>query len=285
MSDMIKKISVLGAGIMGSGIAQVAAQAGFQVVMRDLEDKFLQQGLKSIKTSLHMMEEKGKLSSEEVSKILGRIKSTTDFEEAASDSDLVIEAIPENLDLKKQIFHELDETCPEHTILATNTSSLSITAIASATKRPHKVVGMHFANPVPVMPGIELIKGRDTSEETLEIAKEVINKMGKQFFVAADFPGFLGNRLLMLFINEAFNLVWQGIGSPEDIDKGCKLSFRHPMGPLELADLIGLDTVLAILDYLHKEISERYRPSPLLRQMVAAGHYGRKTGRGVYGYS
>jgi len=285
MSDMIKKISVLGAGIMGSGIAQVAAQAGFQVVMRDLEDKFLQQGLKSIKTSLGIMEEKGKLRSEEVSKILGRIKSTVDFKEAASDSDLVIEAIPENLDLKKQIFHELDETCPEHTILATNTSSLSITAIASATKRPDKVVGMHFANPVPVMPGIELIKGRDTSEETLEIAKEVINKMGKQFFVAADFPGFLGNRLLMLFINEAFNLVWQGIGSPEDIDKGCKLSFRHPMGPLELADLIGLDTVLAILDYLHKEISERYRPSPLLRQMVAAGHYGRKTGKGVYGYS
>lgn len=285
MSGMIKKISVLGAGIMGSGIAQVAAQAGFQVVMRDLEDRFLQQGLKSIKTSLRMMKEKGKLSSEEVSKILGRIKSTVDFKEAASDSDLVIEAIPENLDLKKQIFHELDETCPEHTILATNTSSLSITAIASATKRPHKVVGMHFANPVPVMPGIELIKGRDTSEETLEIAKEVINKMGKQFFVAADFPGFLGNRLLMLFINEAFNLAWQGIGSPEDIDKGCKLSFRHPMGPLELADLIGLDTVLAILDYLHKEISERYRPSPLLRQMVAAGHYGRKTGRGVYGYS
>ena len=285
MSDMIKKISVLGAGIMGSGIAQVAAQAGFQVVMRDLEDRFLQQGLKSIKDSLGIMKEKGKLSSEEVSKILGRIKSTVDFKEAASDSDLVIEAIPENLDLKKQIFHELDETCPEHTILATNTSSLSITAIASATKRPDKVVGMHFANPVPVMPGIELIKGRDTSEETLEIAKEVINKMGKQFFVAADFPGFLGNRLLMLFINEAFNLVWQGIGSPEDIDKGCKLSFRHPMGPLELADLIGLDTVLAILDYLHKEISERYRPSPLLRQMVAAGHYGRKTGRGVYGYS
>lgn len=285
MSGMIKKISVLGAGIMGSGIAQVAAQAGFQVVMRDLEDRFLQQGLKSIKTSLRMMKEKGKLSSEEVSKILGRIKSTVDFKEAASDTDLVIKAIPENLDLKKQIFHELDETCPEHTILATNTSSLSITAIASATKRPHKVVGMHFANPVPVMPGIELIKGRDTSEETLEIAKKVINKMGKQFFVAADFPGFLGNRLLMLFINEAFNLVWQGIGSPEDIDKGCKLSFRHPMGPLELADLIGLDTVLAILDYLHKEISERYRPSPLLRQMVAAGHYGRKTGRGVYGYS
>lgn len=285
MSDRIKKISVLGAGIMGSGIAQVAAQAGFQVVMRDLEDKFLQQGLRSIKDSLGIMKEKDKLSSEEVSEVLGRIKSTIDFKEAASDTDLVIEAIPENLELKKQIFSELDETCPERTILATNTSSLSITAIASATKRPDKVVGMHFANPVPVMPGVELIKGRDTSEETLEIAKEVINKMGKQFFVAADFPGFLGNRLLMLFINEAFNLVWQRIASPEDIDKGCKLSFRHPMGPLELADLIGLDTVLAILDYLHKEISERYRPSPLLRQMVAAGHYGRKTGRGVYSYS
>lgn len=280
----VNRISVLGAGVMGSGIAQVAAQAGYHVVVRDIGEGFLEKGLASIKESLKRMESKGKIGKGEVDQVLGRIKRTLDFKEATSDADLIIEAVPEDMHLKKQVFKELDQICPQHTILATNTSSLSITAIASVTKRPDKVIGMHFANPVPVMPGVELIRGRETSDETAEAAKEVIKKMGKEVFEANDFPGFIGNRLLMLFINEAFNLIFQGIGTPEDIDKACKLSFRHPMGPLELADLIGLDVVLAILDYLHQEVSESYRPSPLLKQLVAAGHYGRKTGRGVYEY-
>lgn len=281
----IKKIGVIGAGIMGSGIAQVAAQAGYQVTMRDVESKFIERGFDAIRKSLGLMKEKGKITAEEVDKVLARIKGTLNLEEATKNADLIIEAIVENLEMKKQLFKDLDAMCPPPTILATNTSSLSITAIASATKTPERVIGMHFSNPVPVMMGVELIKGRDTSEETLEIAKEVSRRMGKDFFIAADFPGFAGNRLLPLFINEAFYVVWQGIATPEDMDKMCKLMLRHPMGPFELADFTGLDTILSILEYLHKEMDEKYRPCPLLKQLVAAGHYGRKTGRGVYKYT
>ena len=283
---MVKKIGIVGTGIMGNGIAQVAAQAGYEVIMRDVEQKFIDRAFDTINKSLGMMREKGKVTADEVSRVLGRIKTTLDLKDVAtSGAELIIEAVPEDLHLKKEVFRELDEICPKETVLATNTSSLSITAIAAATKRPAKVIGMHFSNPVPVMMGVELIKGRDTSEETLELAKEVCKKMGKEFFIAADFPGFAGNRMLPLFANEAFYLLWENIASAEDIDRMCKVLLRHPMGPLELADFTGLDTLLSVLEYLHKEIGERYRPCPLLKQLVAAGHLGRKTGRGVYKYS
>jgi 3-hydroxybutyryl-CoA dehydrogenase len=281
----VEKICVIGAGLMGHGIVQVAAQAGYWVMMRDIEEEFLKRGLDSINNSLRLMKEKGKISAEEINNILARIKTTLSLEEAAKNSDLVIEAVPENMDLKKRLFEDLDRMCPPHTVLATNTSSLSVTAIASTTKRPDKIIGMHFASPVQVMMGVEIIKGRDTSEETLQIIKEVSKKMGKDFFIASDFPGFAANRLLPLFINEAFYLLWQSISSAEDIDKSCRMNLRHPMGPLELADFIGLDTILSILEYLHREIDDKYRPCPLLKQFVQAGHLGRKTGKGVYDYS
>ncbi len=280
----VERIAVIGAGAMGSGIAQVAAQAGYQVALQDVKDEFLQRGFEEIRKSLGKMKDKGKVSLEEVKQILGRVKGVTDLKEATSNVDLVIEAVPEVLELKKQVFKSLDETCPQECILATNTSSLSISAIASVTKRPDKVIGMHFAYPVPVIAGVELIRGRDTSDETYETAKEVCKKLGKETFFALDFPGFAGNRLFPLFLNEAFYVVWEGISTPEDLDRLVKVLLRHPMGPLELADLGGLDLLLNVLEYLHKEMGEKYRPCPLLKQLVAAGHLGRKTGRGVYKY-
>ena len=199
--------------------------------------------------------------------------------------DMVIEAVPEILKLKKEVFRQLDRICPKAAILATNTSSLSVTEIASATERPDKVVGMHFANPVPIMVGVEVIQGLETSETTVATVYSLAERLGKVCYKAKDFPGFVGNRMLMSMINEGFRVLWQGISSAEDIDRACKISFRHPMGPLELADFIGLDTVLFILEYLNKEIGERYRPCPLLKQLVLAGHLGVKTKKGVYDYT
>jgi 3-hydroxybutyryl-CoA dehydrogenase len=230
------------------------------------------------------MVKKGKYNAAEAKAILDRISGTTDLREAVSDADMVIEAVPEDLALKKKIFTQLDVLCPKHTFLVTNTSTISISAIASATKRPEKVIGLHFANPVPVMPGVEVIKGLITSEDTLENSLQFLKAIGKEYYVARDAPGFIGNRLLPLFINEAFNVLWEGIATAEDIDKSTKLSFRHPMGPFELADLIGLDQLLKGLEYMYGEYGERYRPSPMLKQLVAAGYYGRKTGRGVFTY-
>jgi 3-hydroxybutyryl-CoA dehydrogenase len=281
----IRRVAVVGAGTMGNGIAQVYAQAGFQVTMTDVEESFLQRGFETIKKSLGTMARKGKITEEQANEVVNvRIKGTLNIREAAQDADLVIEAVHELKTLKQEIFKQLDEFTPAHAILATNTSTISITAIASATKRPDKVLGMHFATPVPLMKGVELIKGMDTSEETLETAKKMVVAIGKECYVARDCPGFVGNRAFPLFLNEAFNLLWEGIGKAEDIDKMATLSLGHPMGPLTLADVIGLDQLLKGMEYLHQELGEKYRPSPMLKQLVEAGHFGRKTGRGVYKY-
>jgi len=281
----IKHIGVLGAGIMGCGIAQAAAQSGFSVSMVDLEEKALRNGMETIRGSLQRFKDKGKMTEIEVGETLARIKPSKDIEGEMGAVDMVIEAVPEILKLKKEVFRQLDRICPKAAILATNTSSLSVTEIASATERPDKVVGMHFANPVPIMVGVEVIQGLETSETTVAAVYSLAERLGKVCYKAKDFPGFVGNRMLMSMINEGFRVLWQGISSAEDIDRACKISFRHPMGPLELADFIGLDTVLFILEYLNKEIGERYRPCPLLKQLVLAGHLGVKTKKGVYDYT
>jgi 3-hydroxybutyryl-CoA dehydrogenase len=281
----IKKVAVIGAGLMGNGIAQVLSQADYQVAMTDVEDRFIERGFEAINKSLAKLQEKGKVTLAQATHIVKNIRGTLDIKEAVSDTDLVIEAIPEELDLKKEIFQKLDRICPAHTILASNTSTCSITAIASVTKRPDKVIGMHFANPVPIMIGVELIKGLDTSENTLQVAKEVVTKINKKFWVVNDSPGFAGNRIFLLYINEAFNVLSDGIAKAEDIDANFRLAFNHPMGPLELADLIGLDQLLHGLEYMNKEYGDKYRPNSLLKKLVAAGHYGKKTGRGIYKYT
>lgn len=284
MTD-IKKVAVLGAGTMGNGIAQVFAQAGFRVAMTDVSEEFVQKGLDTIKKSLGLMVKKGMITGDQATEVATvRIKTATDMEEAIADADLVIEAVPEELGLKQKIFKILDETCPPHTILATNTSTISITAIASATRRPEKVIGLHFAAPVPLMVGVEIVRGLDTSDATLEIARNIVQALGKKVYVGKDGPGFVGNRIFPMFLNEAFNLLWEGIATPEDIDRMATLSLGHPMGPLTLADMIGLDQLLKGLEYMHHELGDKYRPSPMLKKLVAAGYYGRKSGRGVYKY-
>lgn len=280
-----KEIGVLGAGIMGSGIAQVASQAGLKVSLVDIDDQVLRTGMEKIRGSLQRFQDKGKMTGTEVAETIARIRMSTDIVAGMGGVDIVIEAVPEILKLKKEIFRKLDQICPQRAILATNTSSLSITEIASVTKRPDRVVGMHFSNPVPIMVGVEVIQGLETSEETLTGIYSLAERLGKVCYRAKDFPGFVGNRMLMIMINEAFQVLWQGISSAQDIDRNCRLSFRHPMGPLELADFIGLDTVLHILEYLYGEIGERYRPCPLLKQLALAGQLGVKSKKGVYDYT
>lgn len=280
----IEKIMVVGAGQMGSGIAQVAAQAGYEVLLNDIKPEFVQKGIDSITRILSRDVEKGRKTEEEKADILSRIHATTELTDAKS-AQMVIEAAVENMEIKCDIFRKLDEHAPAGAILATNTSSLPITEIAAVTKRPELVIGMHFMNPVPVMQLIEVIRGLATADETYKIVEDMSKKMGKVPVEVNDFPGFVSNRILLPMINEAIYAVYEGVATPEAIDQVMKLGMNHPMGPLTLADFIGLDTCLAIMEVLHEGLGDsKYRPCPLLRKYVKAGWLGKKTGRGFYVY-
>jgi 3-hydroxybutyryl-CoA dehydrogenase len=278
------KVAVLGAGTMGNGIAQVFAQNGHDVVLRDLEQPFLDRALATIEKSLSKLEEKGKIPAGGREAALGRISTATELDAVAS-AELVVEAIVEDLELKTTTFRQLDQLTPASTILASNTSSISITKLGAATKRPDKVIGMHFMNPVPLMALVEVIRGQATSDETTRRVVALATALGKTPVEVNDFPGFVSNRVLMPMINEAIFAVYEGVATPEAIDQVMKLGMSHPMGPLTLADFIGLDVCLAILKVLHDGLGDpKYRPCPLLKRMVDAGWLGRKSGRGFYEY-
>ena len=281
----MEKIFVLGAGTMGSGIVQAFAQKGYEVIVRDIKDELVQSGIVRINNGLSKLVSKGKMTEETKEDILSRISGTTDMNLAA-DCDLVVEAAIENMKIKKEIFAELDKICKPETILSSNTSSLSITEVASATNRPEKVIGMHFFNPAPVMKLVEIIRGMATSQETFDAVKELSVAIGKEPVEVEEAPGFVVNRILIPMINEASFILQEGIASVEDIDTAMKYGANHPMGPLALGDLIGLDVCLAIMDVLYNETGDtKYRSSSILRKYVRAGWLGRKSGRGFYNYN
>ncbi|NHC38701.1 3-hydroxybutyryl-CoA dehydrogenase [Bacillus sp. MM2020_1] len=280
----ISKLMVIGAGQMGSGIAQVCAQAGYKVILNDLKPEFVERGFAGINKLLTRNVDKGRLTEEQKQDILGNITTSSNLKDA-SDVDLVIEAAVENMDIKTNIFAQLDEITPVHTILASNTSSLPITEIAAATKRPEKVIGMHFMNPVPVMKLVEIIRGLATADEVYQVIEDMTKTLSKVPVEVNDFPGFVSNRILMPMINEAIYTLYEGVATKEAIDEVMKLGMNHPMGPLTLADFIGLDTCLYIMETLHQGFGDdKYRPCPLLRKYVKAGWLGKKTGRGFYTY-
>ena len=278
----VEKIQVVGAGQMGSGIAQVAAQAGLAVHLADVDEAAVSKGLETIEKNLSRSVEKERISREEMDESLGRIESGTEY---AADADLAIEAVVERTEVKAEVFRALDETLGEDAILASNTSSISITELAATTGRPERFIGMHFFNPVPLMKLVEIVRGLETADETYKAVHELAGRLGKEPVEVMDFPGFVSNRVLMPMINEAVYCVMEGVAGPEEVDAVMKLGMNHPMGPLALADLIGLDTCLHIMEVLHEGFGDnKYRPCPLLRRYVAAGRLGRKSGRGFYEY-
>jgi len=281
----IRKVAVLGAGLMGHGIAQVAAQvAKYEVILRDVKQEFLDKGIEMMQGSLQKFVGKEKISVEEMKETLGRIHPTTDLEEAVADADLIVEAVPENLEIKKHVFVEVEKFAKRDAIIVSNTSSISINELASATRRPEKFCGMHFFNPPQLMSLVEVVRGTGTSDETVDVVVEAAKKMGKEpVIVKKDSPGFIVNRVLIPALNEALYLVWEGVADRDEIDKAVRLGLNWPMGPLTLLDYVGLDTALSILEIFQRELGDvKYRPCPLLTQMVRAGLLGRKTGKGFY---
>ncbi|MGE5485151.1 MAG: 3-hydroxyacyl-CoA dehydrogenase family protein [Ignavibacteriales bacterium] len=281
----VSTLAVVGAGQMGRGIAHVAGVGGYKVRLCDVSDAILNRALAEIRKNMQKGVDRGKLTAEAMEQSLARIQPTTSLEEAGKDADLVIEAVPEDVKMKCATFEALDRICPTHTVLATNTSSLSITEIAAATNRPDRCIGMHFFIPVHIMRLVEIIRGLETTEDTTRVAEQVSKGMGKETVRVNEAPGFATSRINALIGNEAFTMLMEGVGTPEDIDKAIKLGLNHPMGPFEMIDMVGLDTRLKILEYLHQTLGERFRPCPLHIKYVKAGRLGRKTGKGVYDYA
>jgi len=277
-------VAVIGAGIMGRGIAHVAALGGFQTVLNDVSDEFLQKAQSRIRQDLHKAVSIGKLTDSDMDAALARLTLDNNLDRAAESAELVIEAVPEKMELKLDIFSRLDQACANQAVLASNTSSLSITEMAAATRRPHQFIGMHFFNPVHRMKLVEIIRGLETDDDTFAIAETVSRKMGKETVEVKESPGFVTSRINALIGNEAFYMLQEGISSARDIDKALKLGLNHPMGPFEMIDLVGLDTRLSILNFLHQTLGEKYRPCPLLVEYVKAGRLGKKVGKGVYEY-